>query len=163
MVTLGVLLVGGGRLPGQRHQIGGPALELQRLAGLETRDVEQLVEQRRDPGAIGFDLSRPGEQPLHGFRLAHPGGLALQHLGVAEAGGERILEVVREGDQERFAGPKRLLKLTVEPGIVQRQCAATTEILSQGQVGRSIPAPRRGADECHCPERLPARDQRHAH
>ena len=102
------------------------------LAGLDLRDVEDVVDQAQQVAPGGEDLLEVGDEAL----LAQVVGLLLEHLAVADDGVERRAQLVAHVGQEGALGAVRGHRLVAR----ERQLALglLEGIVLPGQLGRPL-------------------------
>ena len=134
------------------------------LAGLDARDVEQVVHQ----ADLGGDVSQDDLQRaprLLGVEVAplEDGGPAVHRI-------ERGAQLMREGGQELVLGPAgrlrglaRRLRVAIQARVVPRHRRLAHHRLREEQIGGSVPALGLGDREGHRAEDLFARDHGHHH
>jgi hypothetical protein len=128
------------------------------LCGLETREAEDLLDEREEMVAARADPLEL-ERLLAGQRAEDPVG---EQLGVADDPRERRAQLVRHRREEVGLRAVGILRVEVELRVVEGERRALREVLGDGDVRRVVSPVRR---RCHQgrqrAEDVPARDERH--
>ena len=142
------------RLLEQRLHVERRRIDRQLLAAFEARHVEQVCDQALHP--FGGDVDDLELLAVLGYDLAG----RLQQRRREHHRVQRIAEVVRHDREHFLARLHRLLRLAIQPRVVDRQRPVARELADQRRILLREERAFRGRGEDHA-ERLATTDQRH--
>src|SRR5690349_20511456 len=126
MVEIGTHLIG--YTANQFYQIEDLLLERE-LPALKPLDIQQGAHHRIQPVSLLHNNRERASQPLR--RLLAPAQPPLDQLSLAGERGQRRLELVSGDREELVANLDGLLSFLVEPGVVQCDSGAASELCGQ--------------------------------